>query len=412
VLKRLNKFQKANFSSFLRTAMKHAKSNEVDEANLHSRAERSPEPFRARVFARVLWKLLLAYEAQLRQSGEIDFEDMIIQATHDVEANRYCHDYKLILIDECQDMSQARAKLIKALLTQVPDCKLFAVGDDWQSIYRFAGSDIDLITRFADHFGVTATNYLTQTFRSNQGISDIAAGFVQKNTSQTSKRVEARDSKVEGAVIIRRYITLEDMGRVCRSCLEEIANVDHPGNRASVFLLARYKLQKPQALGEWQGEFRGLDITFRTAHSSKGLEADYVILLGLHTGSYAFPSEISDDPLLQLVMPQAESFPNAEERRLFYVAMTRARHGVYLLGSHYLPSAFLTELENDNSSSTTVRFERVAAANGDANVLTLIETCPGCRQGTLRKLNSQFGEFFGCSNYPACKYTRDAAQKH
>ena len=137
-----------------------------------------------------------------------------------------------------------------------------------------------------------------------------------------------------------------------------------------------------------------------------------MILPGLHTGSYAFPSEISDDPLLQLVMPQAESFPNAEERRLFYVAMTRARHGVYLLGSRYLPSAFLTELENDNSSSTKVRFERVATVNGNAKILTPIETCPECRQGTLSKRNGKFGEFFGCSNYPNCKYTRDAAQNH
>jgi DNA helicase-4 len=404
VLKGLNKMQKANFSAFLRTAMKHAKSNEVDEATLLSRAESSPEPFRALVFVRILCKLMLAYEAHLQENREIDFEDMIIRAAHDVEANRYRHDFKLILVDECQDMSQSRAKLIKALLTQVPDAKLFAVGDDWQSIYRFAGSDIDVFTRFANYFGVTATNYLTQTFRSNQGITDIAAAFVQKNPSQVSKRVKAHDPKSEGAVVVRRYATLEEMDRVCRDSLEEIAKFAHPGNRLPVFLLGRYRLQKPQALVEWQTQFPILDITFRTAHSSKGLGADYVIVLGLHTGSYAFPSEINDDPLLQLVMPQAESFPNAEERRLFYVAMTRARHGVYLLGSHHSPSAFLAELVNDNSTSTKVRFEGVAPGRA--------ETCPECRRGTLAKRTGKFGEFFGCSNYPSCKYTRDVGETH
>jgi DNA helicase-4 len=404
VLKGLNKLQKANFSAFLRTAMKHAKSNEIDEATLLSRADSSPEPYRARIFVCILWKLMLAYEAGLRQSGEIDFEDMIIQATHDVETNHYWHSFKLILIDECQDMSQDRANLIKALLTQVSDCKLSAVGDDWQSIYRFAGSDIDVFTRFANHFGVTATNYLTQTFRSNQGITDIAAAFVQKNPSQITKWVEAHDSTSEAAVVVRQYTTLEDMDRVCRGCLEEIAKFARPGHRLSVFLLARYRIQRPQTLEEWQGQLPMLEISFRSAHSSKGLEADYVIVLGLHTGSYAFPSEINDDPLLQLVMPQSESFPNAEERRLFYVAMTRARHGVYLLGSRFSPSAFLTELVEDNSIGTKLKFDRVAwdtATGGDGKVLTLNETCPQCRQRTLRKQSGKFGEFLGCSNYPS-----------
>jgi DNA helicase IV len=414
VLKGLNKLQRANFSAFLRTAMKHAKSNEIDEATLLSRADSSPAPFRARVFVRILWKLMLAYEALLRQSGEIDFEDMVIQATKDVENNRYRHNFKLILIDECQDLSQERAKLIKALLTQVPDAKLFAVGDDWQSIYRFAGSDIDVFTRFANHFGVTATNYLTQTFRSNQGISDIAAAFVQKNPSQMRKRVESHDSTREGAVVVRGYSTIEEMNRACRGCLDEIAKLARPESRLSVFVLARYRMQRPEAIEEWQAQLPTLDISFRTAHSSKGLEADYVIVLGLHTGSYAFPSEINDDPLLRLVMPQAESFPNAEERRLFYVAMTRARHGVYLLGSRVSPSAFLKELVKDHRASRKVRFEREAdtAVSGDGKMLTLIETCPECRKGTLRKQSGKFGEFLGCSNYPGCRYTRDVGKEN
>jgi DNA helicase-4 len=405
VLKGLNKSQKANFGAFLRTAMKHAKSNELDEDTLQSRAESHPEPFRAGVFVRILRKLMLAYEARLRNSGEIDFEDMIIQATHEVDLSRYRHNYKLILVDEFQDISQERAKLIKALLTQVPDCKLFAVGDDWQSIYRFAGSDIDVFTRFASHFGVTARNYLTQTFRSNQGITDVAADFVQKNSSQIEKRVEAQDSTSEGTVAVRGYTNLEEMNWVCEVCLEEIAKLAQPGGRLSVFLLARYKLQRPPALEEWQEQYPMLDISFRTAHSSKGLEADYVIVLGLHAGRYAFPTEFSDDPLLQLVMPQAESFPNAEERRLFYVAVTRARRGVYLLASRSWPSAFIKEIVEDHRKSRKVRFEPAESGAADS-----FETCPGCRQGRLVKRNSKFGEFWGCSRYPECRYIRDVGK--
>jgi DNA helicase IV len=230
---------------------------------------------------------------------------------------------------------------------------------------------------------------------------------VQKNPSQIRKRVKAHNSTSEGAVVVRQYTTLEDMDRECRGCLEEIAKLARPGGRLSVFLLARYKLQEPADFKEWQTQLPMLDISFRTAHSSKGLEADYVIVLGLHAGSYAFPSEINDDPLLQLVLPEAESFPNAEERRLFYVVMTRARHGVYLLGSRFSPSAFLTELLKDNSNGTKVRFDREAwgTAGGE-------EICPDCRRGTLRKHSGKFGEFWGCSNYPGCRYTRDVGKEH
>lgn len=412
VLTRLNEFQKTDYGSFLRTFLKHAKSNEVDEATLRARIEGNPQPFRAQLFVRVFWKLMVAYEARLRQAGEIDFEDMIIRAAHDVASKRYCHSYKLILVDEFQDISQARAKLVKALLTQCPDCKLFAVGDDWQSIYRFAGSDIDVFTHFTAHFGVTATNYLTQTFRSNQGITDVAAGFVQKNPSQMKKRVAAQDSTSQGVVVVRRYGKLEEMVEECEASLAEIAKTVTNGKRASVFLLARYRHQKPDALDQWKSRFRSLDIAFRTAHSSKGLQADYVIVLGLHTGRYAFPSEISDDPLLQLVMPQAESFPNAEERRLFYVAMTRARHRVYLLGSNYSPSAFLKEIDDDASLRTILRYEQAAPevmVNGSGSLQAPLETCPQCRKGKLRKRNGKFGEFIGCSNFPSCKFTRNVA---
>lgn len=412
VMTRLNDIQKIDYGSFLRTFLKHAKSNEVDESTLHSRIDGNPQPFRAEIFVRFFRKLMVAYEARLRQAGEIDFEDMIIRATHDVTRNRYKNDYKLILIDEFQDISQARAKLVKALLIQSPDCKLFAVGDDWQSIYRFAGSDIEVFTQFSRHFGVTARHYLTQTFRSNQGIADVAAGFIQKNPAQIKKRVQAQDAKSDGVVVVRRYSKLEEMVEQCKLSLDEIIKEVPRGKRASVFILARYRYQKPYAINEWKAQFGSLDMAFKTIHSSKGLQADYVIVLGLHTGRYSFPSEISDDPLLQLVMPQAETFSNAEERRLFYVAMTRARHRVYLIGGSYNPSAFLTELVDDDSIRKTLRIEQ---GDSEANTVgrgiasTALEICPLCSKGELSKRNGKFGEFIGCSNFPNCKYTRNVA---
>jgi len=222
--------------------------------------------------------------------------------------------------------------------------------------------------------------------------------------------VKAHDPTFERVVVVRRYTTQEEMEDECRRSLEEIALLANHGKRASIFLLGRYRFQSPGALGQWKGVFPMLDITFKTAHASKGLQADYVIVLGLQTGWYAFPSEICDDPLLQLVMPQAESFPNAEERRLFYVAITRARHAVYLLGSRYFLSEFLEEIVEDDSIRAVVRYGNVLSENTtstNGNGLAPIETCPQCGKGALRKRSGKFGEFFGCSNYPNCRYTRN-----
>jgi DNA helicase IV len=156
------------------------------------------------------------------------------------------------------------------------------------------------------------------------------------------------DPAFEGSVVVRRYRAQEEIKAGCEACLAEIASLTPAGGRASVLLLGRYRYLRPEALAGWTGSFASLDIEFKTVHAAKGLQADYVIVLGLQSGRYAFPSEIADDPLLQLVLPSAESFSNAEERRLFYVALTRARHRVYLLSSVYAPSSFVKELMQDD----------------------------------------------------------------
>jgi DNA helicase-4 len=164
--------------------------------------------------------------------------------------------------------------------------------------------------------------------------------------------VQAHDKTRQGAVVTRLYRDPSDVVDDCEASLADIAAKLPIGKRASVFLLARYRFQEPDRLSTWRSRFRSLDITFKTAHSSKGLQADFVVVLNLSAGRYGFPSEITDDPLLQLVMPEPEVFPNAEERRLFYVAMTRARHRVYLIGASYAPSAFLRELRGDSDIDT------------------------------------------------------------
>jgi DNA helicase-4 len=405
VLERLNQPKlSAELSSLLRTFIKHAKSNELAESTLVSRASIMPQPYRARLFAAIASKVMTAYEKKIQSQGEVDFEDLIVNAAHHAAGEQFTHPYKLILVDEFQDISRARAKLLLSFLDKAPDCKLFAVGDDWQSIYRFAGSDIAIFTEFEKIFGYTATNYLTQTFRSNQGIADIAASFVQRNPSQMRKKVVAQDKTTDNVVVIRKYERLQEMEGLVEAALAELdAELKTTKKPAKVFILGRYRHQSSTGLGHWQKQFAAtLDIEFRTIHASKGLQADYVILIGLHSRKSAFPSEIADDPLLQMVMPTPETFPHSEERRLFYVALTRARHRVYLLGGKHTPSCFLTELP-DGALLKPLVGGTASLEKKDNGA----ERCPRCEVGHLLKRNGKHGIFLGCTEYPNCNFTRN-----
>jgi DNA helicase-4 len=395
----------AELPGLILTFIKHAKSNQVTAETLASRASNHRQRARAKSFVNIVCKLIAEYEKKLAAAGALDFEDMIIKAAQYADSGKFRHPWRLILVDEFQDISRARANLLAGLLKHSPGCKLFAVGDDWQSIYRFAGSDIGIFTNFSENFGKTATNFLTQTFRSNQGIANVASEFIQKNSAQVRKLVFAIDNTMKETVAIIRVEKRDHVPAQIRSCLEDIAAAARESKtRQSVYLLGRYNHQYPAPLKEWQEEFREwLKLDFKTVHSSKGLQADYVILLGLQGGKLGFPSLIADDPLLELVMPQPEAFPHAEERRLFYVALTRARHRVYLLVSKYLPSCFAEELEETYGVDGTLAYPdaRLNRESGQPS-----ERCPECKKGWLRQLDGKFGPFFGCSEYPMCRFTR------
>jgi DNA helicase IV len=413
ILARTNEIQKQQTNEFyglLLTFIKHVKSNQISRESLMSSAMSHAQGARATTFVRLVAKLIGRYERKLADSDSVDFEDMIIKAARYSSEGRYRHQYQLILVDEFQDISRARANLLVGLLEHAPDCKMFAVGDDWQSIYRFAGSDISLFTAFSENFGVTATNYLTKTFRSNQGIADVAAYFVQRNSAQIQKSVVAVDQTSDQVIAVLKVERRDDVPGQIMACLEEIAlKAQQAGEVRSVFFLGRYRHQRPEGLSDLHVRFQGrLQLDYKTIHSSKGLQADYVVLVGLQSGKMGFPSLIADDPLLELVMPVPEVFPHAEERRLFYVALTRARHGVYLLASKYLPSTFMEELEEADDLAPMLRYPDTEGVDVAGEP---VEKCPSCGRGRLRMRTGKHGPFYGCSEYPSCKFTRAAGNR-
>jgi len=374
----------------------HLKTNGLTPEQVAERLGRKADE-RAALFLQVMSRVYKAYGDHLAKYGLVDFSDMILLATEYVRTGKAKTSIKALVVDEFQDISSARVSLVNAILRLSPDSRLLAVGDDWQAIYRFAGSDVALMTHFQDYFGQPAITRLTKTYRCNQGIASLAAAFVQRNPAQYQKMVVAHDDRTDGCVDILRI----SRGGHAQVIGDILGNIASQTPRAKVFFLARYRSEGERLPIEvWRAKFRGvLDISFKTMHEAKGLEADHVFILGMNAGG--FPSEIADDPLLALAMPRPESFEHAEERRLLYVALTCARHHVYLVADKGKESCFIREIEAllgvDNSLS----------ADGSVTGVRKVP-CPQCGKGILLDRQGKHGAFKGCSKYPACRYTTAA----
>ena len=383
------------FTCLVETFLHHFKGAQLSFREVARRAAKAGDRLRAQAFLAVFEPIFERYQESLSGQEEIDFHDMINKATKHVQAGRFLSPFRYILVDEFQDISPGRARLVKALLDQSPDAQLFAVGDDWQSIYRFAGSDIAIMREFADHFGHTEQTYLETTFRCADRIAEVATKFVLSNPAQIRKRV--RSTRRADGPSVHVGLPTEDLSLLEEALDRIVADAATHDETSTVLLLGRYGHTRPKHMSELRKRHPDLDLTYMTVHGSKGLEADYVVVLGLRAGKYGFPAEIADDPLIDLVLPAAETHPHAEERRLFHVAMTRARRAVFLLADRGAPSSFVQELIH--GSYDISEFGRLPEND---------VSCPVCVTGLLvRRENSRDGStFYGCSNWPYCDHTQ------
>lgn len=370
----------------IRTFMSHVKASSLNRQELAARLARRPSP-RTRLFLDLYWQVHDRWEQDLREAGAIDFDDMLLQAADLLEHSPNLATHDLILVDEFQDTSHSRARLVRALCTG-PEKYLLAVGDDWQAINRFAGADIATMTQFEKIFGPAETLHLQTTFRHPQGIADIAGRFVSRNPAQILKAVISYRREDGPPVTIVRVNSRQAVPTAVEEYLTELAT---RAPNSSVDILGRYRHDRQLVP---RRKFTDLDVTFRTIHASKGLEADYIILPNLTTGTYGFPSQIEDDPVLVLAMAADDGFPHSEERRLFYVALTRARRSVTIFTVAGMESPFVVELLADSN----------VLVHDTSPTATTARACPGCGQGTLVLRKGPYGEFFGCSRFPTCTH--------
>ena len=284
------------------------------------------------------------YIHELKSRKQIDFTDAILQATEICRISRPV-EYEYIIVDEFQDISIDRYQFLKALREGNLPAKLYCVGDDWQSIYRFSGSDMALFNQFSEYFGATEINKIETTYRFGEPLVSLSSNFIQRNGAQIQKNIHSFSSEMKTELEFCSYNRLE----YCNLIKQIVSSI--PSDK-SIFLLGRYSFDDYYLSFMYKGEkegnkfyynIEGRKIEFITVHRSKGLEADYVILLQCNKDTYGFPSLVSDDPVLNYVLTNGDSFPFGEERRLFYVAMTRAKIKTFVLYDKRFPSVFVDE---------------------------------------------------------------------
>lgn len=349
------------------------------------------------VIVDILDPIYTTYDRYLNENGLIDFNDMINKASELVSSRQYLHNYKYVIVDEYQDISYSRYNLLKELRNQ-HEYKLFCVGDDFQSIYRFSGSDINLFVDFEKYWGSSYIGKIENTYRYTKELADVSGQFIMKNPRQLVKYLNGKYANRYPLSEIVGY-TEEYLVKFLETKLQEL------NKNSTVFLIGRYSFDIKYILKNrmFNAKYnnvtqmteieyykrKDLKITFLTAHKSKGLQADYAIIINNKNRGLGFPSKIQDLPIINNLLAEVDDYPYSEERRLFYVAMTRSKLKTILLVLENNKSIFVKELEN--SYGNELKKENFE--------------CPKCGHSLVFK-NGKYGRFLGCSNYPECTYIR------
>ena len=340
------------------------------------------------------------YQEQLKINHYIDFEDMINEAYEKLDNIKL--NYKYVIIDEYQDISQQRFNLAKKI-SEVSDSKIIAVGDDFQSIFAFAGSDISLFTEFSNLMGYASLLKITHTYRNSQQLINVAGNFVMSNQKQIKKQLIS-PKNLENPVMVIAYDDSSNKTKnkimMLNKCLADIQK--QFGDRQKILLIGRYNFEKYYLINSDDfseissdkikaKKFPDFEIDFLSAHSSKGLGYDQVIILNGDDGTYGFPSQIKDDPIMQVINVFDNSYLFAEERRLFYVALTRTKNKVYILTPVNNPSSFILEI---------IKYNQVKLYNKTGIKLSKKpHLCPKCGYPLIRKYNSfKINNLYICSN--------------
>lgn len=312
---------------------------------------------RVRHFYELAIPIVEKYIQYCTNKSYLDFNDLISRSTslfqnHTDIANKYKSKYQYILVDEFQDVNNLQVELIKLLLTE--QTQLFCVGDDWQSIYGFRGSNVSYIIDFENHFPKAKVVKLNLNYRSTQNIVGASNEVIRHNKFKVEKEIHA-SKQSEHKIVVYAGNNEEENIQFCLSKVNEFFE-EGLTSEDVLFLYRRSKMYSPYF---FRFKKENIRVQGKTIHAAKGLEAKVVFILGLKEGYGGFPDIWLEDRIFQVVKKANHDLLMEEERRLFYVAITRAKDKLFLITEKGNESSFLKEIPEAFTVKTGVPIKSV-----------------------------------------------------
>lgn len=377
---------------FVQQIMRITDMIKVENINLDTVLEnaRNDQHERVRNFYELAIPIAKKYIHYCTDKSYLDFNDLISRSTslfqnHSDIASKYKSKYQYILVDEFQDVNNLQVELIKLFLTD--DTQLFCVGDDWQSIYGFRGSNVSYIVEFENHFANAKTIKLNLNYRSTQNIVGASNEVIKHNKFKVDKDVKA-SKKSEHKIVVFAGNTEEENIQFCFDKVKEVLN-DGVYNDEILFLYRRSKMFTPYF---YRFKNENVRVQGKTIHASKGLEAKVVFIIGLTEGNGGFPDIWLEDRIFQVIKKANHDLLMEEERRLFYVAITRAKDKLFLITQKGNESSFLKEIPEAFTVRTTNSIKQIVdkvilCDSCFSQLEKLHKFCPYCGQQVTEHKN-------------------------
>lgn len=280
------------------------------------------------------------YEDNLHEENLLDFNDMINKCLSVMKKGRLPFPWKYIIIDEYQDTSQTKFLMIQEIMRR-RHASLLAVGDDFQSIYRFTGCDLDIFLKFTTYFPYAKIFQIINTYRNPQELINVAGTFIMKNKFQQKKKLQSPKHLKRPIIICEttdEITTLKDL--IIQNQNHEIMVLGRNNND-----IYHYIDKDTTELKDKMFTYENKTFRYLTIHKSKGLESEIVILINCTNSKTGIPSQLQDENVIRFVKKEKDYYPYEEERRLFYVALTRTKTKIYIISNPSKESIFIKELK-------------------------------------------------------------------
>ncbi|MBQ6841116.1 MAG: UvrD-helicase domain-containing protein [Bacilli bacterium] len=297
--------------------------------------------FKDKYLINIILTILNRYEEEKQSTNTYDFDDLITVATKTLEKNYNYKKFKYIIVDEFQDTSLIRLNLLKIIYDN-SNSIITAVGDDAQSIFHFSGCDLNIFLNFNKYFPRTKMIFLKNTYRNSQELIDISSSFINKNKLQIEKHMQSTIHINNPIELIYYFNPIKAFKKILNNLLNETDDIMILGrNKIDIkeYIDNDFEILKDELL------YNKHHLKYLTIHSAKGLESKYVIILNMSNKTYGIPNKLENHPILKYAEAEIDPYPYAEERRVFFVAITRCKEKTFIMIPRNNPSVFIKELK-------------------------------------------------------------------